>query len=141
MQFSNGWLHGFKRRNNFKSYGSHSEEGDADREAAEAQLPMLRQLAAAYRVNDIFNADEFGLFYNRPTQTTIGPAPLLGRKQVKNRITVLACTNGDGTDRLSPLVLGRSRRPHCFNGRKGGELGFDPSVDELCHFQGMFAPF
>ena len=80
LKFSNGWLHAFNNRHKFKSYNSHGEMGDADQRGADAALPELRQLASQYALNDIFNADEFGLFYAAAPTKTIGPAPLPGKK-------------------------------------------------------------
>ena len=60
LQFSNGWLESFKRRNIFKNYKCHSEDGDADETAIENELPVLRARLSAFTVDDIFNADEFG---------------------------------------------------------------------------------
>ena len=54
----------------FKCYKSHSEVGDAYHIGAEAALPGLREVASLYKLNDIFNADEFGLFYTAPPTKT-----------------------------------------------------------------------
>ena len=81
--FSQGWLHKFNKRHNFKSHKSHGEEGDADDEGAATAPPALKELAAQYLPCDIFNADEFGLNYNATPTRTTGPAPLKGRKQSK----------------------------------------------------------
>ena len=114
LDFSNGWLFKFKRRNHFKSYRCHGEEGAVDEEAIQRELPVLLQLLSSFCVNDVFNADEFALFYRQPPNTTIGPSRLRGRKKRKDRVTFLACCNGDGTVRLPPLVIGYSRHPRCF---------------------------
>ncbi|XP_072144529.1 tigger transposable element-derived protein 6-like [Dermacentor andersoni] len=37
-----------------------------------------------------------------------------GGKHSKVRITVLLCTNMDGSDRCLPFVIGKSKRPRCF---------------------------
>ena len=66
--YSNGWLYSFKKRNHFKCYKSHGEAGDADVNAAERELPVLRSLIEQYGERNVFNADEFGLNY-RPLLT------------------------------------------------------------------------
>ena len=80
LDFSNGWLFKFKRRNQFKSYRCHGEEGAVDEEAIQRELPVLLQRLSSFCVNDVFDADEFALFYRQPTKTTIGPSRLRGRK-------------------------------------------------------------
>ena len=123
-RFSNGWLYRFKKRNLFKSYTAHGESGDADVAAAEAELPILRSLVRYYGERNVYNADEFGLWYRQIPTRSIGPARLRGRKQNKDRITFLVCGNADGTERTPPLVIGRATMPKCFGGRTGTELGF-----------------
>ena len=59
-----------------------------------------------------------------PTQLSDRPfSP--GRKDQNKRVTCLLRTNVDDTERLPPLVVGRARRPRCFDGRNAAELGFD----------------
>ena len=100
IHFTNGWLYDFKKRNHFKCFKSHGESGDADHAAATAELPQLRRIVAQHSANDVYNADEFGLYYSCAPNATIGPAPLCGRKKSKERVTFLVCTNILGTDRL-----------------------------------------
>lgn len=123
--FTNGWIHSFKRRNGLKAYKSHGESGDADHDAAVSALPDIRRLVSEFSPNDVFNADEFGLYYSNAPRSTIGPARLMGKKKSKDRVTVLLCSNMNGTDKVNPLIVGRSRNPRCFGGRSGTELGFD----------------
>ena len=82
--FSEGWLYLFKKRHGFKCHRSHGESGDADKTAARIALPHLRQLAAQYPYTDIYNADEFGLWYSSAPTSTIGPGPLEGWKKVRH---------------------------------------------------------
>ena len=46
--------------------------------------------------------------------TTIGPGRLPGRKVQKDRVTFLARTNVDGSEKFPLLVIGRSKQPKCF---------------------------
>ena len=114
-----------QEKNNLRCFKSHGESGDADHGAANTALPYLRRLSATYSLSNIYNSDEFGLWTSKPPRTTIGPHALTGRKNVKERLTFLACTNADGTDRLPPLVIGRAKNPRCFEGVSPRELGFD----------------
>ncbi len=76
ITFSNGWIESFKKRNEFRCFKRHGEEGDADINAARAAIPHLRSSIDAYRPADVFNADEFGLAYKSAPTTTIDPSRL-----------------------------------------------------------------
>lgn len=91
----------------------------------EENLPLLRKIKSRYSLRDVFNADEFGLYYRRSPNVTIGPARMQGRKRSKDRITFLPCCNSDGTERLPLLVIGRSEKTPCSGGISGSDLGFD----------------
>ena len=125
LTFSNGWTQAFKRRNNFRSYRSFGEDGDTDEVAIENELPRIRARLATYQVNDIFNVDEYGVFYKLPPTSTIGPTRLSGRKKNKDRFTVLSCCNADGTERLPALFIKKFQKPGCFLGRDPTEDGFE----------------
>lgn len=79
LRFSKAWLFLFKQRNDFKMYRSHGESGDADEEAIREEVPLLHKMLSAFEAKDIFNADEFGLFYRQAPKTTIGTKRLPGK--------------------------------------------------------------
>ena len=66
---------------------------------------MLVERLKSFCINDIFNADEFGVFFKQPPNSVVGPGRLSGRKKKKDRVTFLACSNSDGTERLPLLVI------------------------------------
>ena len=41
---------------------------------------------------------------------------LSGSKKVTDRVTVLCCANMTGSDKLKLVVIGKSRKPRCFQG-------------------------
>lgn len=55
---------------------------------------------------DLFNADEFGYFYQMAPETTIAHTLLPGRKKKKQRLTYLACTNANGSERYRFMIIG-----------------------------------
>ena len=105
-----------------KTYG---EEDDADHIEAGQAMPHLRRLAQQLSLNDIYNADEFAFYYSAAPTTTIGSGLLSGPKKAKDSATLLVCSNLDGTDNITPLLVGRAQQPRRFNGREGADLGFD----------------
>lgn len=69
-----------------------------------------------YSSNDIFNADEFGLFFKlMPDKSLVFKREKChGGKLSKERLSVLACTNATGSQKLRLLVIGKSKAPRCF---------------------------
>ena len=105
-------------------YRSHGESGDVDFNRITTELPILQILLSAFSRKDLFNADEFGLCFKQSPTTTIGPKRLPGRKNKYDRISFLVCTNADGSERMRPMVIGRSKKPRCFGQFLPSEYGF-----------------
>ena len=78
----------------------------------ETTLPTL---LSNYKLEDIFNADEFGLFYQcLPNKTLhLKSEKCLGGKNSKIRITGLAAANSV-SEKLPMFVIGNSKPPRCF---------------------------
>ena len=74
INFSNGWLYKFRQRNSFKRYRLHGEHGDLNLEGIISELPKLRKKSSEYSINDVFKADEFGLFYKLAPDSSIEPS-------------------------------------------------------------------
>ena len=68
----------FKKRNSFKRYRLFVESGDINIDAIISQLPALRKKISEYSINDVFNVDEFGLFYKLAPDSVIGALRLAG---------------------------------------------------------------
>ena len=78
----------------------------------ETSLPTI---LSNYKLDDIFNADEFGLFYQcLPNKKFhLKSEKCSGAKNSKIRITGLAAANAVG-DKLPMFVIGKSKTPRCF---------------------------
>ena len=78
---------------------------------------VLPTLLARYSAEDIYNVDEVGLFYKLlPDRTyTMKEEDSHGGKNSKERITLLLGSNLTGTDKVKPLVIGKSVKPRCFH--------------------------
>lgn len=63
LQFSNGWLQGFKKRNGIRQQKLQGEAASANETAILEALPLLREKCANYPLERIYNMDETGLFY------------------------------------------------------------------------------
>ncbi|XP_062716774.1 tigger transposable element-derived protein 1-like [Aedes albopictus] len=76
----------------------------------------LRELIdeGAYHADQVFNADETGLYWKKmPSRTYLAAAERTasGFKAAKDRITLLFCSNASGELMLKPLLLHRAKRP------------------------------
>ena len=76
-----------------------------------------------YKIEDIFNADETGLFFcSLPNRSMVTKGDTCkGGKIAKKRITVLLCCSAMG-EKLKPMVIGHSLKPRCFKGYKAASL-------------------
>lgn len=119
LKGSNGWLEGFKRRYGIVGKVISGESSSADSVGADSWIQhKLPGILDRYEASDVYNADETALFYELlPNRTlTLKGDVCHGGKQSKRRLTVLLCTNSDGSDKRVPLVIGKSARPRCFKG-------------------------
>ena len=68
------------------------------------------------KLKDIYNVDESGLFYHlMPARTLAFKGDNCnGGKNSKDRLTVLLCANANGSDKMTPLIIGKSQKPRCF---------------------------
>ena len=78
---------------------------------------MLPTILSRYPLENIFNADEFGLFYQcLPNKTLhLKGEKCSGGKHSKIRLTGLAAGNAYG-ERLPMFVIGKANKPRCFKG-------------------------
>lgn len=115
---SNGWLDGFKKRNDLIFKKISGESGAVDINACSQWINDLPALLGDYSPNDIFNADETGLFFKcLPDKTfTFKGISCHGGKYSKERVTILLCANMTGTEKLPVFLIGKSRKPRCFAG-------------------------
>ena len=116
-----GWLERWKERNGIKFKKQHGEKQDADDWGAERWVTeILPGILQAYSPRDIFNADETGLYWRAMPDGTLSfkNAEASGCKVPKERVTLLLACNMDGTKKLEPLTIGKSKRPRCFKNVK-----------------------
>ena len=75
----------------------------------------LRTILARYQTNDIFNADEFGLFYEvLPSKSLhFRGKRCSGGKHSKVQLTGMAVSNAFG-EKIPMFVTGKSASPRCF---------------------------
>lgn len=118
---SSGWLQRFKERHDIVGRAVSGESRSVDEaEATTWAEENVGRLLETYSEEDIFNADETGLFFKMLPHKTLAlkGEPCHGGKQSKLRITVLLCANMDGSEKLPVFVIGKSASPRCFKGKR-----------------------
>ena len=88
----------------------------------ETTLPTL---LSNFALEDIYNADEFGLFYAALPKNSLhlSSESCKGGKFSKNRLTGLVAASATG-DKLPLLIIGKSKNPRCFKGVRNLPCGY-----------------
>ena len=106
---SNGWLEKFRTRHAIAFRVISGESAAVDVSIVEEWAKRLLTIIHEFDANDIFNADETGLFYRAlPDRSLVlKKEECKGGKKSKERLTILLCSNWTGTEKLKPLVIGK----------------------------------
>lgn len=117
FQASNGWLHWFKARHGLVFKTVSGEGKNVDAAVISDWASTLPALISQYRPQDVFNADEAGIYINLEPEKSLGmkSETCQGGKKSKERVTVLFYVNGDGSEKLKLTVIGKFWKPHCFS--------------------------
>ncbi len=116
IRLSAGWLDKFKKRHGIKSFVLHGEGDSVDTGSLHTEQVKLQDVLSEYEPDDIFNFDESALFFRLPPNRTLASIKRKGKKVSKDRITVGLCCNLTGSEKLDPVVIGKSAKPRCFKG-------------------------
>lgn len=108
FQASNGWLSNFKRRVGITGKNLHGEAAGVSKDVVAQGRKDLQQAILEYDPKDVFNCDELGLQYRMAPSKSLTKANEndKGVKKLKYRVSVLLCTNADGSEKMRPLVIG-----------------------------------
>ena len=120
FQASDGWLDKWKQRHDV-TFKAVSGEGNAvtPEMTASWNETCLPTILSKYELKDIYNADEFGLFYQALPDNSLHykGEHCNGGKHSKVRLTGLAAGNATG-EKLPFFVIGKYAKPCCFSGVK-----------------------
>ena len=132
FKVSSGWLERFKERHgiSFKRVCGEEKSVDVSSDQMEEWQRSLSVILKEYKPEDIYNADETGLFYRLLPDRTLEfkNVDCHGGKQSKERITALVCANMSGTDKLPMFVLGKSAQPRCFKNVRSLPTQYDANA-------------
>ena len=87
----------------------------------------LALLLQSYSPDDIYNADETGIFFRLLPDKTLElkNVDCHGGKKNKERLTAMVCANMSGTDKLPLLIIGKPSNPRCFKHVKSLPTEYD----------------
>ncbi|XP_070537736.1 tigger transposable element-derived protein 4-like [Ptychodera flava] len=114
---SNGWLERFKSRHGISFKSVCGEAASVDESVVSDWVTSkLPKLLDGFHPRDVFNADETGLYFRLMPDKTLSfkNEVCSGGKKSKERVTVMLGANMDGSEKLKPMVIGKSKKPQCF---------------------------
>ncbi|GAA5917852.1 hypothetical protein JCM5296_004402, partial [Sporobolomyces johnsonii] len=123
LDFSRGWLDKFKNRHGLRRFNFHGEASKMDATSVESERKRLCEVTKAYKLEDIWNMDETGLFYAMPPDSGLAQEGRHGVSSNKTRITLAFATSAAGQKRQM-FVIGHARRPRSFQKKDGEDHGF-----------------
>ena len=78
-----------------------------------------------YSNEQLYNCDDIGLHWKgfpKRTFVTSNEDKAKGFKILKDKVIVLLCANAAGTHKCAPLLIGKSKNPHCLKNIKVFQL-------------------
>ena len=130
LKCSSGWLQQFKERHAIVQKKICGESASVSTETCDLWIEhTLPTLLNGYELKNVFNADELGLFYKLLPNKTLcfKNESCHGGKHSKDRVTVLVGANADGSEKLPLLVIGKSKKPRCFENVNSLPVVYDAS--------------
>ena len=120
FQASDGWLDRWKKRHNV-SFKAVSGGGNActSEMTAPWEETTLPTILSKYKLEEVYNTDEFGLFYwAQPDKSlNLRTEKCVGGKHSKLCLTGVAAANTI-SEKLPMFVIGKAKSPRCFKGVK-----------------------
>ena len=107
---SNGWLEKFRKRHLILHRQISGESASVNTETTEEWKNRLPNILRGYNDDDVYNADETGLLFKAlPDKSlVVTKDQCKGGKRSKERYTILLCSNWTGSNKLKPLVIGKT---------------------------------
>jgi transposase len=112
---SNGWLECFRRRHDISFKILSGEVASADTTEANNFKAKIKEKCEGYRPEDIFNADETGLYFRAlPNKSLVEKYKKAGgQKFSKEKVSILFAASSRG-EKLQPLIIGKPKKARCF---------------------------
>uniref|UniRef100_A0A8C0Z9I1 CENP-B homolog protein 2-like n=1 Tax=Cyanistes caeruleus TaxID=156563 RepID=A0A8C0Z9I1_CYACU len=137
FHFSQGWLERFKSRHGIKTYRRFGESGSVNMEVVENNLQSIREKLNQFAMKDVFNMDETGLFYRLQPDRSLATKQLEGKKQDKERLTIVICCNEDGSEKIPLWIIGKYTKPRCFKNVNLGSMDCEYRANKRAWMTGI----
>ena len=111
---SKGWLQKFKERHGYQLRELCGENASADLSGDEGFLMSFQEKLHGYSLDNIFDINGAGLFYRPIPSKSVCKKARSGYKNLKERISAALCCNFSGKEKLSPLIIGKSKNLRCL---------------------------
>lgn len=116
---SRGWYENFKKRSGIHCVPKRGAASGSDAKSADAFVVDFQKLMVSecYLPQQVFNCDETDLFWEKMpkgTYITAEEDSTLGRKPVKDHLTLLLCANASGDFKAKPLLVYHSEYERAF---------------------------
>jgi hypothetical protein len=111
---SNGWLYKFKLRNKIGQRIICGESEGVSKDDYKNFYIEINKKMKEYSDKDIFNCDETSLFYKLMPSKSLCSKIRKGCKNYKDRLSLLLCCNKDGSEKLTPLIIGKYKTPRAL---------------------------
>ncbi|RPA97578.1 DDE-domain-containing protein [Choiromyces venosus 120613-1] len=108
---SSGWFYRFKSWLQIGRLVRHGHSAEVDQSELPSDHATIAQQLSQFSSQDIYNADESGLVFNKQPNSSNA---LKGGKDEKTHITTFHIVNQTGTDKRKLWVIGRARTPKAF---------------------------
>jgi predicted transcriptional regulator len=118
---SNGWLNRYKKRESLSTQKVCGESNSVSSTIIEDwKNNKLSAILKDYEPKNIFNCDEFGLFYKMLPKKSLNfkGKQCKGGKFSKERITGFFNTNMNGSEKEKLVFIGKFAKPRCFKNVK-----------------------
>ena len=118
---SDGWMDNFKKRHGITFKTVQGEAGAVNLQSLlDWKQQVLQPLLRQFFLDDVFNLDETGLFWQLLPNKTMSfrEERCTGGKKSKQRITLLVGANMSGTEKFPLLAIGKSKRPRAFKNKE-----------------------
>lgn len=113
----------WRKRHNISFKCISGEAADVNQEDVNQFMEKLPSMLLGYQPEDIYNADESGLFFRALPDKTLAlkSEKCTGGKLSKERLTILFCASMAG-HKEELLVIGKANRPRAFKNLSVGDL-------------------
>ena len=116
------WVGRFTARHALISVRLRGKAGSVNISDVSQGIAQFCENLSTYDVDNIYNMDETGLFFNLfPRQSYVleseSGKTLRGVTGMgaKDRVTLFVCTNATGTRKLPRAMIGKAKKPRCFS--------------------------